>query len=98
MIFDTGSYEIESTQPRVILFRNQNGHENAVAVAATTSGSTARAKKLVFNRYGDQYFLSKTIAADGEDEMTFVPSKLEKSVRAEEASLKTEGETLIALK
>ena len=97
-LMPAGAYEIESTDPHVIWFRNQNGHDSAVAVAMTTSGETAPPVRLVFNRYGDQYFLSETLAASGQSEKKFAPSKLEKSIRAEEASLNTEGRALIALK
>jgi len=97
-LMPAGSYDIESTDSRVIWFRNQNGHATVAALAMTTSGETAPPARLVFNRYGDQYFLSEALKANGESEKKFAPSKLEKSVRAEEASLKAEGQTLIALK
>jgi hypothetical protein len=97
-LLPAGAYVIESTDSRVICFRNENGHATAMAVAMTTSGATAPATKLVFNRYGDQYFLSETLTASGESQKKFAPSKLEKSARAEEARLQTEGQTLVALK
>jgi len=97
-LLPAGAYEIESTDPRVVWIRNQNGHGSVVALAMTTSGETKPAARLVFNRYGEQYFLSETLTASGESEQKFAPSKLEKSVRAEEASLETEGRVQIALK
>jgi hypothetical protein len=93
-----GSYVIEYIGERQIWFHNQDSHQAAAALAMTTSGDSEAPAKLVFNRYGSRYFLNKTVAAGGEDEMTFVPSRLEKSVRAEEASRRDEGQTLVALK
>lgn len=97
-LLPAGAYEFESTDSRVLWIRYQNGHANAVAVAMTTSGETAPASRLVFNRYGDQYFLSETLSASGESQKKLAPSKLEKSVRAEEASFDSEGRVLVALK
>jgi hypothetical protein len=97
-LMPAGAYDIESTDPRVLWFRNRNGHDTAVAVAMTTAGTTAPPVKLVFNRYGDRYFLSETLTASGESDKKFSPSKLEKSIRTEEASLNDESRSLIALK
>lgn len=97
-LMPAGEYDIQSTDPHLLWLRNRNGHDTAVAVAMTSAGTTAPPVKLVFNRYGDQYFLSETLAASGESDKKFSPSKLEKSIRTEEASLNAEGRSLIALK
>jgi hypothetical protein len=97
-LLPAGAYDIESTDSQAIWFRSLNGHGAAVAQAMTTSGETKPVVKLVFNRYGNQYFLSETLTADGESDKKFAPSKLEKSVRTEEASLNGERHVLIALK
>lgn len=97
-LLPAGAYDIESNDSHAIWFRNLSGHGTAVALAMTTSGETQPAVKLVFNRYGNQYFLSETLAANGESDKKFAPSKLEKSVRSEEASLKSEDRVLVALK
>jgi len=67
-------------------------------LAASSSGDIEPPERLVFNRYGDRYFLSETRTSSGESEMTFAPSKLERNIRTEEASLKNAGQSLIALK
>jgi hypothetical protein len=97
-LLPAGSYEIDSSQTRVIWFHSEDGHSNAAVLAVSTSGETKAAEKLVFNRYGDRYFLSETRNASGESEMTFARSKLEKSIRSEQASRNNEGQTLVALK
>jgi hypothetical protein len=98
-LMPAGSYEIEYPRPHVIWIHTQDGHSSVLALATASSGDTTPPEKLVFNHYGKQYFLRETRTARGESEMTFAPSKLEESLRAEEeASLKTEGQTLIALK
>jgi hypothetical protein len=97
-LMPAGAYDIESPDSRVLWLRNRNGHDTAVAVAMTTAGSTTPPVKLVFNRYGDRYFLSETLTANGESDKKFSPSKLEKSIRTEASSLNTQGRSLIALK
>jgi len=93
-----GAYRVQSANALLLCLYNENGHESAVALATTTSGSTAPAKKLVFNRYGERYFLSAILDDRGKNEKTFSPSKLERRIRAEEASLKNEGSVLLAAK
>lgn len=97
-VLPAGPYLIEYTASRVVWFHSQDGRQHAVVLATTTNGAIAPPEKLVFNRYGDRYFLSETLASSGESEMTFAPSKLEKSIRTEEANLKSAGQTLVALK
>jgi hypothetical protein len=97
-LLPAGTYLIEYTGPRVVWFHHLEGREHAVAVATTTSGYLAPPRKLVFNKYGDQYFLNETLTVSDKEEMTFAPSSREKSIRAEEASLHAEGRALIALK
>jgi hypothetical protein len=93
-----GTYKIEPAQAGMVWIRSVDGKSNAVILAQTNASTTAAPAKLVFNKYGDHYFLSELLKANGEPEMTFSQSKLEKRLRTEEASLASEGKTLIALK
>jgi hypothetical protein len=93
-----GSYVIEYTASKVVWFHSQDGRKHVLALAASSSGDIEPPERLVFNRYGDRYFLSETRTSSGESEMTFAPSKLERNIRTEEASLKNAGQSLIALK
>ncbi len=97
-LMPAGAYEIEYTQPKVVWFRSLDGHESALALATTTSGDAVPPAKLVFRKYGNQYFLGETRTSSNESEMTFAPSRLEKSIRSEEASRRDEGQILVALK
>jgi hypothetical protein len=97
-LLPSGNYVIDSSRPRTLWVRSEDGRASAFILASSASGSTRAAHRLVFHRYGSQYFLTETRRADGESEMTFGPSKLEKSVRAEEASRRNEGRTIVALK
>ena len=97
-LMPSGTYVIDSSQPRTLWVHSEDRRANAVILASSASGSTRAAHKLVFHRYGNQYFLTETRRADGESEMTFGPSKLEKSVRSEQARRRDEGQIIVALK
>jgi len=97
-LMPAGLYEIRHVEANQIWLRNLDGRENAVVLSTTTTGDTAPVEKLVFNKYGERYFLKQTVSAAGKGEMTFSPSTLEKSIRAEEASRNTEERVLVATK
>ncbi len=97
-LMPAGVYRVQSLDQRVFRLYSEDRDRSALALATTTSGSTAPAKKLVFNRYGNHYFLSAILDTRGECEKSFAPSKLERTIRTEEASLGDEGRALLALK
>jgi hypothetical protein len=92
-----GTYVIEYPMSTVISLKNLNGRDNASVFATTKSGSVPP-RGLVFNRYGNEYFLRETLTARGESEMTFAPTKLERSISVKEAQLQNQGPTLAASK
>jgi hypothetical protein len=93
-----GTYVVEYPMPKVISLRNRDGHESAFVLATTSTSLAAHPAKLVFARYGTQYFLRETLTAEGKGEMTFPPSTLESSIRAEEAKLESRDQILVSLK
>jgi len=92
IVMPAGSYKLQSEtdRPNLLRLAQINGSADAYVLATTTRDSKAPAK-LVFNKYGNLYFLRKTLRADGEDSMTFAASKVEKEIRSEKASLRTES-------
>jgi hypothetical protein len=97
-LLPSGSYVIDSSHPRALWVRSQDGRASAVVLANTASGSTRAPHQLVFKRYGKEYFLRETRLANGESELTFGPSKLEEKTRSRELSMKDEGQSLVAVK
>jgi hypothetical protein len=91
-----GTYRIRCTTTGVLSFDNYGQRKNAFVLDANSNGQTGAPVKLVFNEYGNQYFLSKASGAHGENERVFRPTKLEKSIRAELAGLKSERQILLA--
>ena len=97
-LLPAGSYYINATEPGVVWISNKDGKEHAVTIVLASSGSEDLGSKLVFNRYGNQYFLRETLKADGKECMLFPQSKQEKRVRMEEANLAHAGQTQVAMK
>ena len=58
----SGEYRIKSVSDSTLMIRSKDGHQGAMAMTvAVTSHESGDTGKLVFNRYGDQYFLSKVL-------------------------------------
>jgi hypothetical protein len=97
-LMPAGTYRIEYPLSSMISFQNLNGRDYASVVATTNRADAVPLQKLVFNRYGNEYFLRETLAAGAESEMTFAPTRLQKIIRAEEARLHAQGQAFVALK
>ncbi len=59
--FPAGSYSVSTLAPGVLLIRSRDGHESVVVMTRDVQESLTPQDEtnLVFNRYGDQYFLAQ---------------------------------------
>jgi hypothetical protein len=74
----SGVYDIKPLTPETLMIRSKDGQQ--VAVAATipvNSPESLNTGKLVFNRYGDQYFLSKALRPGGSTGQQLLKSRTE---------------------
>jgi hypothetical protein len=56
----SGEYTVKPLNPETLLIQSKDGSSSAVSITiGATSSKIQDTGKLVFNRYGDQYFLSK---------------------------------------
>jgi hypothetical protein len=92
-----GTYEIQAGED-LLSFTNLSDHKHVDVVAASSKGHSGLPAKLLFHRYGTQYFLSETVNARGETEMTFLPSRTEMSVRMDSSNLWSRSQVLVAMK
>jgi hypothetical protein len=77
-----GTYEINPLAHDGIVIRNTKAAKSALSmVRSERSRNSDSGTKLVFNRYGDKYFLSQVSRGFGEGVMQLPTSKLEKEVR-----------------
>jgi hypothetical protein len=94
-----GNYEIErvTDDPSSLLLRNVNNkHENVVFETESMQGKRIpRHNVLVFNRYGDDYFLSEVVTAGDQTGRELAPSHAERTLRREMmAQNQTQAETV----
>ena len=94
-VLPAGTYTISSLSPSAVQVRNVNGH---VAELSLVQNDEKRSKTpvLVFQRYGNQYFLHEILAGNAIN-VAVPPSKREQR-RLQEAKLQESNQTLIALK
>jgi hypothetical protein len=93
-----GTYMVTYVQPRVIEFSNWQKNVNVMTLITSTADVKQTPNSLVFNKYGDQYFLSEVRGGYGGSAAKVGTSKREKRVQVEEAALANQQKSLIAMK
>jgi len=91
-----GAYTISAPSYGVIEIQNRDRH---VTLLSTTMPDARQSKTsvLVFNKYGDQYFLSEILCSEANMNMAVPPSKTEKRARQQEASIPNTSQVFLAL-
>ena len=78
-----GEYQVKPVNERVTLIQSQDARSSALAMTtAVNTGKPSDVTKLVFNRYGEQYFLSKIWTRSSDTGRAFSKSRLEREVAA----------------
>jgi hypothetical protein len=73
-----GEYHVKQMNTSTLMIQSKDGHRAAVALVTVVSSSKEGDKgKLVFNRYGTQYFLSKVWTAGSREGSELVKSRAE---------------------
>jgi hypothetical protein len=96
-----GEYTISSPLQHVIQVRSTDFANIATVISLQSSDKSSSESKLVFNKYGDQYFLRHVLCPYTSSLNLDVPQgKAEKRVRARalEAKLHNREETMVAAK
>jgi hypothetical protein len=92
-VLPAGTYTISSLSPYAVEVRNVKGHIAEFRAVHDNKRSTTPV--LVFQRYGNQYFLHEILATNALN-VAVSPSKRERTLQ--EAALRESNQTLIALK
>ncbi len=86
-----GTYTIWSTgNATMIEIRNDSG-KATIFGSVYADGNTSQKGKLVFDKYGDRYFLHEILCSNAGMNMELPVSKTEKSVQRQQASLQSEN-------
>ena len=94
-VLPAGTYTISSLSPNAIQIRNVNGHAAELSLVQNDE-KRSKTPVLVFQRYGNQYFLHEILAANALN--VTVPRSKREQRRQQEAKLQESNQTLIALK
>jgi hypothetical protein len=95
-VLPSGTYTIQQGMTSLIVIRNR---EKNIAVMSTSHADSKQSKtgKLVFDKYGDQYFLREILCASVDMSVELPTSKMEKRARLQEARLESSPQVFIAL-
>ena len=92
-----GTYTISAESYGVIKIQNSD-RQLAVLTTTTHDANESTTAKLVFNKIGNQYFLSEVLCSSADMNMSVPASKAEKRAREQEASLQNSTQVFVALK
>jgi hypothetical protein len=98
-LLPSGTYVITSdiTMPNVIHIRNLQHNVTAFS-GVNYSGKESKTGKLIFERYGNQYFLKEILCSAAPMNVELPTSKQEKEIRTQEAKLRKSDQVLVASK
>jgi hypothetical protein len=95
-VLPAGTYQISYTTQNGILIRNQDGRFHAMSTTFAAYNQSKSGGKLVFKKYGNQYFLHEVLCSDVDMNVAIPTSRLEKRAQIQEAQL-AGTETVAAL-
>jgi hypothetical protein len=95
-LLPSGMYTIQEKSTGLILIKN---HDTAIAMMSLVvpdGNKTAGGGKLIFHKYGSQYFLSEILCDSADLNVRVHVSKTEKRVKLQEAMIAPSSDTFIA--
>jgi hypothetical protein len=96
-LLPSGNYEITAVFDNAIEIQNRDKHVVVMTTATYDSHQSRIGGELVFDRIGDQYFLSEILCGAAAN-VSLPPSKQEKQARQQEAMLYNASQVLVAVK
>ena len=96
-----GEYTVRCTNPssdlKVLQILSSGGHQSALVLTSSVSGKIQVNAKLMFNRYGDQYFLAQAWLPADSIGIQAPASRTEKHLARELAANKQTRETVAVI-
>jgi hypothetical protein len=97
-LLPSGTYTITYAAPGVVWIQDRDKHISTASTTISDSREPKHGGELVFNKYGDQYFLSEVLCPAGGMSVSLPQSKQEKRVRLQEAMVHNSDQVFLALK
>ena len=91
-----GTYQVSYTPTHSILIRSLDGRFHTLTPTYAADSSPTGGGKLIFTKYGNQYFLHDVLCSNLDMNVEIPKSKLEQRVRLQQAQL-PHSETVAAL-
>ncbi len=97
-LLPAGAYELTSPSTGIIEVQNRDAHVAMLAATTYDSHESRNGDKLVFDKIGNQYFLSEVLCGQAAINASLPASKLEKRAQRQEASLHNSSQVFVATK
>ena len=95
-LLPAGTYTITTASSDVIELRNYDKHVTILSAATPDNKESRNGSKLVFDKYGDQYFLSEILCRPALMNVNLPTSRAEKRARTQQAMLHNASEVFVA--
>lgn len=84
-VLPAGEYTVKPLTQKSVVIKSADGREVLVALTPNSvkAGAKATTEKLVFRRYGNQYFLAQVWTIRGADGRELAPSKAEREAKSQ---------------
>lgn len=92
-----GTYRVSRAGGDELLIRSRDGAPSVLVITSGPSYDQSAAGRLVFNRYGNQYFLHEVLCNYAAMHAEIGASRLEKEVRIQQARLQSGTESVAVL-
>lgn len=96
-VLPAGTYEVSQVAQKAIRIETPDGRIHAITPTFADDKQSYGVGKLIFAKYGNQYFLREVLCSDVSMNVEIPKSTLEKQVRMQEAQL-PHSETVAALR
>jgi hypothetical protein len=96
-VLPAGTYTIKPESAQVVVIKNHDRPaEAALSLVNQATNGSPSGGKLLFHRYGSQYFLSEILCNPADMNLRIPPSNREKRALREQAMLERSSTTLVA--
>lgn len=93
----SGSYTILRVHNDLIAIRSQDGNHSVLSTAYSDSSQFANSAKLVFHRFGDQYFLREVVGGSGVVSVNLPLTKSEERARSQQTLVLNHDESQVTI-
>jgi hypothetical protein len=95
-LLPAGSYTIKAESSELIAIKNNDKPITVLTIGERDGARSPNGGKLMFHKYGDQYFLSEILCDWADMDVKVAPSKTEKRVQLQQAMVHPSSEVFIA--